>query len=150
MNTNSADVSNALAALLSELADGASSDACYVLNRGAAGLVQSLEKLSATAASQPAPTGSTIGAHVDHLSGNRRAGRCRLGRSGCRQFFQRLEQTCVTAIQHVTGITRSTVGELRQESGEGVAHIGTICIHGQTLPTLNQTWNSEFEHVTTH
>ena len=67
MNTNSADVSNALATLLSELADGASSDACYVLNRGDAGLLQSLEKLSATAASQPAPTGSTIAAHVDHL-----------------------------------------------------------------------------------
>jgi len=67
MNTNSADVSNALAALLSELADGASSDACYVLNRGDAGLLQALEKLSATAASRPAPTGSTIAAHVDHL-----------------------------------------------------------------------------------
>ena len=67
MNTNSADVSNALATLLSELADGASSDACYVLNRGDPGLLQSLEKLSATAASQPAPTGSTIAAHVDHL-----------------------------------------------------------------------------------
>ena len=67
MNTSSADVSNALATLLSELADGASSDACYVLNRGDPGLLQSLEKLSATAASQGAPAGSTIAAHVDHL-----------------------------------------------------------------------------------
>jgi len=67
MNTHSADLGDALATLLSELADGASSRACYVLNRGDPGLLQSLEKLSATAASQPAPTGSTIAAHVDHL-----------------------------------------------------------------------------------
>lgn len=67
MNTHSANLGDALATLLSELADGASSHACYVLNRGDPGLLQSLEKLSATAASQPAPTGSTIAAHVDHL-----------------------------------------------------------------------------------
>src|ERR1041385_4308704 len=67
MNTNSANLGDVLATLLSELADGARSQACYVLNRGDPGLLQSLEKLSATAASQPAPTGSTLAAHVDHL-----------------------------------------------------------------------------------
>src|SRR5438046_10614077 len=56
-----------LASLLSVLAGGSSGDACCVLIRVDAGVVQSLEKLSATAASHRAPTGWTSAAHVDHL-----------------------------------------------------------------------------------
>ena len=38
-----------------------------MLNRGDAGLLRSLDKLSATAASAPTPHGSSIAAHVEHL-----------------------------------------------------------------------------------
>src|SRR2546423_13852666 len=38
-----------------------------MLNRNDAGLLRSLDKLSATAASTPTPHGSSIAAHVDHL-----------------------------------------------------------------------------------
>ena len=51
--------------LFGELVDGAER-ACYVLNSGDVGLLRSLDKLSAAAASQAA-TGATIAAHVDHL-----------------------------------------------------------------------------------
>ena len=38
-----------------------------MLNAGDEGLLRSLDKLSAKAASAPTPTGSSIAAHVDHL-----------------------------------------------------------------------------------
>ena len=54
--------------LFGELIDGPSPDAAYMLNRGDLGLLRSLDRLSAEAASRPAAPGSaSIAAHVDHL-----------------------------------------------------------------------------------
>jgi hypothetical protein len=64
---NTSDLGNALPILFAELVDGASKSEAYMLNRGDAGLLRSLDKLSATAASALNPHGSTIAAHVDHL-----------------------------------------------------------------------------------
>ena len=64
---NTRDLGNTLPTLFSELVDGASQAEAYMLNKGDAGLLRSLDKLSATAASAPTPHGSTIAAHVDHL-----------------------------------------------------------------------------------
>ena len=64
---NIRDLGNTLPTLFAELIDGASQSEAYMLNRGDAGLLRSLDKLSATAASAPTPHGSTIAAHVDHL-----------------------------------------------------------------------------------
>jgi hypothetical protein len=63
---NTANISNALAALFSELTDGAPNGG-YILNRGDEGLLRSLDKLTAADASAPTVTGSSIAAHVDHL-----------------------------------------------------------------------------------
>ena len=43
---NTAEISSALGALLSELVDGASKEGGYMLNPGDEGLLRSLEKLS--------------------------------------------------------------------------------------------------------
>ena len=65
MKTN--DVANTLGTLFSELAEGAPESGAYILNAGDAGLIRSLDKLSAADASVPTTTGSTIAAHVDHV-----------------------------------------------------------------------------------
>jgi hypothetical protein len=58
----------ALDRLLSELLNGPSADASFVLNPGDAGLLRSLDMLSANAASDiPPGGGSSVAAHVDHL-----------------------------------------------------------------------------------
>jgi hypothetical protein len=64
---NIKDLGNTLPTLFAELVDGASQSEAYMLNRGDAGLLRSLDKLSATAASAPTAHGSTIAAHVEHL-----------------------------------------------------------------------------------
>ncbi len=64
---NTRDLGNTLPTLFAELVDGAPKSEAYMLNRGDAGLLRSLDKLSPTAASAPTPHGSTISAHVDHL-----------------------------------------------------------------------------------
>jgi hypothetical protein len=64
---NTRDLGNTLPALFAELVDGSPPDEAYILNRGDPGLLRSLDKLSATAASAITPTGSSIAAHVDHL-----------------------------------------------------------------------------------
>ena len=56
-----------LAADVVELVNGAPKDGAYMLNGGDVGLLGSLDKLSAQAASALTPTGSSIAAHVDHL-----------------------------------------------------------------------------------
>ena len=57
-----------LALLFAELVDGASPDAAYMLNGGDPGLLRSLDRLSAAAASAtPASGGASIAAHVDHV-----------------------------------------------------------------------------------
>lgn len=65
---NTAEVSSALARLFSELVDGASTRAGgFVLNSGDAGLLRSLDKLSAADASRAVNDGATIAAHAQHL-----------------------------------------------------------------------------------
>jgi hypothetical protein len=62
------DVHSSLALLFAELTDGPSPDAAYMLNSGDAGLLRSLDGLSAEAASRPsAPGAASIAAHVDHF-----------------------------------------------------------------------------------
>jgi len=57
-----------LSALLRELVHGATPEACWILNRTDIGLLRSLDTISASAASAPAPAGgASIAAHVDHL-----------------------------------------------------------------------------------
>lgn len=64
---NTRDLGNTLPTLFAELIDGASQSEAYMLNRSDPGLLRSLDKLSATAASAPTPHGSSIAAHVEHL-----------------------------------------------------------------------------------
>ncbi|HET7216957.1 MAG TPA: DinB family protein [Vicinamibacterales bacterium] len=67
MSTN-AELHSSLALLFTELVDGATAGAAYMLNGGDPGLLQSLDGLSAAAASQAPPSGAaTIAAHVDHV-----------------------------------------------------------------------------------
>jgi hypothetical protein len=66
---NTRDLTRVLPTLLSELVNG-SPDAdvgTYMLNRGDEGLLESLDKLSASAASMANGGGSSIAAHADHL-----------------------------------------------------------------------------------
>jgi hypothetical protein len=66
MTTN--DISASLTTLFSELTDGANaSGGAYVLNSGDAGLLRSLDKLSAADASASVHGGATIAAHAQHL-----------------------------------------------------------------------------------
>jgi len=64
---NTREFGNTFSTLFSELVDGAGQSEAFVLNRSDPGLLRSLDKLSATAASAITPTGSSIAAHVDHL-----------------------------------------------------------------------------------
>jgi len=64
MNTH--DLGSTLPTIFAELVDGASQPT-YVLNNSDAGLLRSLDKLSATAASHLTATGSSIAAQVDHV-----------------------------------------------------------------------------------
>ena len=65
---NTAGVNSALTRLFSELVDGASSrTGGFVLNTGDAGLLRSLDKLSAGDASRSVNDGATIAAHAQHV-----------------------------------------------------------------------------------
>jgi hypothetical protein len=61
------DLARTLSTLFRELVEGAPASGAYMLNAGDAGLLRSLDKLSAAAASAATPTGSSIAAHVDHV-----------------------------------------------------------------------------------
>jgi hypothetical protein len=63
------DIAHSLAALFSELTDGASLEEgqAFMLNPGDVGLLRSLDALSAEAASRRSLGGAPIAAHVDHL-----------------------------------------------------------------------------------
>jgi hypothetical protein len=61
------DIANALTTLFGELVEGSAPSGAYILNGGDAGLLRSLDRLTASAASAPTPTGSSIAAHVDHV-----------------------------------------------------------------------------------
>jgi hypothetical protein len=63
---HTAELTATLETLFGELVNGAPGTA-YVLNASDEGLLRSLDKVSAPAASAPTPTGSSIAAHVDHL-----------------------------------------------------------------------------------
>jgi hypothetical protein len=63
-----ADLSSSLATLFAELVEGApSGGGAFILNSGDAGLLRSLDKLSAGDASHSVHSGATIAAHVQHL-----------------------------------------------------------------------------------
>jgi hypothetical protein len=61
------DIAKTLATLFSELAEGTPPSGGYVLNAGDRGLLQSLDRLSAGAASTTTRTGSSVAAHVEHV-----------------------------------------------------------------------------------
>ena len=61
------DISPVLAALFSELVDGAANDGAFVLNSGDMGLLRSLDKISAADASRAVNDGATIAAHAEHV-----------------------------------------------------------------------------------
>ena len=67
MQTN--DITRSLTTLFSELVYGAKAPAGgnFVLNSGDAGLLSSLDKLSAADASRSVHSGATIGAHAQHV-----------------------------------------------------------------------------------
>ena len=64
---NTQDIAKSLGTLLAELVDGSSKEGGYMLNPGDAGLMRSLERLSAAEASALTPTGSSIAAHAEHV-----------------------------------------------------------------------------------
>lgn len=64
---NTTELAETLTTLFAELVDGAPEGMCYMLNGGDAGLLRSLDRLSAEAASASAQGGATIAAHVEHL-----------------------------------------------------------------------------------
>ena len=65
---NTAQLNSALPSLFSELVDGASGrTGGFVLYTGDAGLLRSLDKLSAADASRSVNDGATIAAHAQHL-----------------------------------------------------------------------------------
>src|SRR4029079_18690045 len=61
------EISPVLTTLFSELVDGAAPTGAFVLNRGDAGLLQSLEKIPAAEASRSVDDGATIAAHAQHV-----------------------------------------------------------------------------------
>jgi hypothetical protein len=64
---NTRDIARSLTTLLSELVDGAPRSGAYMLNRGDPGLLHSLDKLDAAAASRVHAGSASIAAHVDHV-----------------------------------------------------------------------------------
>jgi hypothetical protein len=56
-----------LARLFSELVDGAPKNGAYILNSGDAGMLASLDRLSAADVSHRSNEGATIAAHVQHV-----------------------------------------------------------------------------------
>jgi|SRR3712207_6170972 len=65
---NTTDISPLLARLFSELADGTTQGKePFILNSGDIGLLRSLDKLSAAAASRSTNEGATIAAHAQHV-----------------------------------------------------------------------------------
>ena len=61
------DISPTLARLFSELVDGPGKGGAFMLNSGDAGLLRSLDKISAADASRSVNDGATIAAHARHL-----------------------------------------------------------------------------------
>lgn len=66
MNTSNA--TSSFTALMSELVNGTAPTGGYMLNRGDRGLIGALDKITARDASQIINGGSSIAAHVDHVT----------------------------------------------------------------------------------
>ena len=64
---NTKEISGTLSTLFAELVTGAPKGGAYIMNSGDAGLLASLDKLTADAASRSSQEGATIAAHTDHL-----------------------------------------------------------------------------------
>jgi len=64
---NTGDLADTLTTLFGELIGGAATTGAYILNRGDAGLLRSLDKLTAQDASASTAGGATIAAHIDHV-----------------------------------------------------------------------------------
>src|SRR5262245_36097673 len=64
---NTTEIAPSLKTLFGELMDGAPTKGAYMLNRSDPGLLRSLERLDAAAASRAHDRGASIAAHVDHL-----------------------------------------------------------------------------------
>lgn len=65
---NTKEIAPSLSTLFAELADGPrTKGGAFVLNSGDVGLLRSLDKLSAVAASRSTNDGATIAAHVEHV-----------------------------------------------------------------------------------
>src|SRR3954467_15101093 len=64
---NTREIGETLRTLFGELVNGAPAHSAYILNRSDAGLLRSLDKLTARDASVGTPGGASIAAHVDHL-----------------------------------------------------------------------------------
>jgi hypothetical protein len=67
IDVNTIEIAPSLTTLFVELVDGPPATGAYVLNHGDPGLLRSLDKLDAAAASRVHAGGSSIAAHVDHL-----------------------------------------------------------------------------------
>jgi len=61
------DIGKVMALLFSELVEGAPQNNAYVLNGGDAGMLRSLDRLSAADASRSVHDGATVAAHVRHV-----------------------------------------------------------------------------------
>ena len=64
---HAAGLADTLATLFAELVDGAGAPPSYMLNSGDAGLLRSLDRLSAAEASAVPPGGASVAAHADHV-----------------------------------------------------------------------------------
>ena len=64
---NTRDIAPALATLFAELVNGAAPSGGFMLNTGDAGLLASLDRVTAASASRRTGTGSSLAAHVDHV-----------------------------------------------------------------------------------
>ena len=65
---STAQLATPLATLLTELVDGSAPTGGYMLNKGDVGLLRALDTLSAEQASRIVSGGSSIAAHVDHVT----------------------------------------------------------------------------------
>ncbi|HSY84697.1 MAG TPA: hypothetical protein VK807_23230 [Gemmatimonadaceae bacterium] len=114
---NTRELSNSLTALFSELVDGAPQFA-YMLNTGDPGLLRSLDRLSASAAS------NKIAAHVDHV----RYGLSLMNRwaSGEPNPFATADWTAAWRTTHVSDAEWAELrGKLRDEAHRWLAALGT-------------------------
>ncbi|MGH9888384.1 MAG: DinB family protein [bacterium] len=123
---NTRDFTDTLPALMSELTRGSPDHATptYMLNRGDEGLLRSLERLSASAASVGVNGGSSIAGHVDHV----RYGLSLLNRwaAGDRTVWKDADWTTAWQTQTVSDADWQRLrDDLRREVDAWIAALGT-------------------------